>query len=162
MSSAQKQGFSLVEILVFITILSVFFVVAVSVSIASIKYMKINEHKILATRYAEDALEWLRGEKDKDWDTFVTYASTFGTTYCFNNPVPSDPSVSLNSISSGITCNKNGITGHSPQIFKREVTLTTEGSGSSIYQVHVSIKVSWDELGTEYSVPIDTVFSVWE
>lgn len=144
----KNAAFSLIEVLVFTSILSLFFVVAAAVTTASLRNMKINEHKILATRYAEELLEWLRGEKETDWNAFVNNRSN--KNYCFSiSPITSWPSPG--------SCPANG--GLNPPIYKREVTLTTTGGG---FQVRVSIVVSWQDLGHTYSVPINTVFSIWE
>ncbi|MFN4212440.1 MAG: hypothetical protein ACK4FL_00525 [Microgenomates group bacterium] len=148
MNKKKSQSFSLIEVLVFTSILSLFFVVAAAVATASLRNMKINEHKILATRYAEELLEWLRGEKETDWNTFISRSNN--TTYCFSiSPITSWPSQG--------SC--SGYNGLNPAIYKRELTLTTVGGG---IQVNVSIVVSWQELGNTYSVPINTVFTVWE
>ena len=48
-----KNGFSLIEVLVFITIMSLVFVTAASVVAISLGNLKINEHKLVATRYGE-------------------------------------------------------------------------------------------------------------
>ena len=76
----KKKSFTLIEVLIFVTILSLFFVVASAVTITSLQNLKVQEHKILATRYAEELLEWLRGEKEVDWNKFINYRGN----YCFN------------------------------------------------------------------------------
>lgn len=151
MKQTKNTGFSLVEVLVFITILSIFFVAAAAITTASLRNMKINEHKILATRYGEELLEWLRGEKEADWNNFVNRSSINGTTYCFSNtPINNWPTTT------GSCSSFNGL---NPPIYKRELSLTTAPGGN---QVNVSINVSWQEMGNTYSVPINTVFTVWE
>ena len=143
-----SQSFSLVEVLVFISILSLFFVLATYITIASLRNMKISEHKILATRYAEELLEWVRGQKETDWNNFVNNYSN--NTYCFPfSPINTWPP-------SGSCVSYNGL---NPPIYKRELTLSTSNNG---FQVNVFINVSWQELGNTYTVPINTVFSMWE
>ncbi len=152
-----KEAFSLIEVLVFISIMSLFFVIAVSVTSTSVKYMSYNEHKILATKHAEDLIEWLRGVKDENWNTFVQRAGTtlVPKSYCFNDKLsafgtfPSAP-CGVNDYS--------GIVGLQPPIFKREAQLIVNGTG----QVRVEVSVKWKEGATEYQVPLNTVFSIWE
>lgn len=148
MKRLNYSGFSLVEILVFILILGLFFVVVIAITAVSLRNMKINEHKILATRYAEELLEWLRGQKEIDWNNFVNNYSN--NTYCF----PNSP---ITGWSSPDNCST--YTGLNPPIYKRELTLSTSGRGT---QVNASITVSWQELGNTYQVSINTVFSIWE
>jgi type II secretory pathway pseudopilin PulG len=140
-----KKSFTLIEVLIFVTILSLFFVVAAAVTIASLRNLKVQEHKILATRYAQELVEWLRGEKEVDWNQFTTYTGK----YCFN----SSPITSWGSLGN---CSDYGLN----NLYKREVNLTVQGNPA--YQVNVSITVLWQELGQTYKIPINTVFTVWE
>ena len=141
----RKKSFTLIEVLIFVTILSLFFVTAAAVTITSLRNLKIQENKILATRYAQELLEWLRGEKEADWNNFTTKNNT----YCFNSsPIPSWGSAG--------NCSNYGLN----NLYKREVNLNPQGNPP--YQVNVSITVSWQELGQIYQVPLNTVFTVWE
>lgn len=157
----KKKGFTLIEVLIFVAILSLFFVAAAAATIASLRNLKIQEHKILATRYAQELLEWLRGEKEENWggehysigypvDSFTEKVTQFGSdqALCFNdlnwnNDFPCD--YNLNSL------------------FKRTVTFSwNETPEGFIYQVNTSILVEWQELGNTYQVPINTVLTIWE
>jgi len=146
-----RKSFSLVEVLVFTSILSLFFVTAAAVVTESLRNMKINEHKILATRYAEELLEWLRSKKEADWDKFVEKGSVDpGTVYCFNAILTDDwPQA-------GKCSPENKL----DNIFTREVTLKNEGA--PVNYVQISILVSWEDTGNSYQVPIKTVFTLWE
>jgi prepilin-type N-terminal cleavage/methylation domain len=61
--TTHKKSFTLIEVLIFVTILSLFFVAAAAVTIVSLRNLKVQEHKILATRYAEELLELAKREK---------------------------------------------------------------------------------------------------
>lgn len=149
-----KKSFSLIEVLIFISILSLFFATAAAVVTISLRNMKINEHKILATRYAEELLEWLRGEKEEDWTMFVSLRTDAAETrtYCFNSQLTSNwPAVS--------NCQSYyGISGINPVIYKRSASLKRNGEN----QVDVLITVDWQEAGVNYSVPIKSTFTLWE
>lgn len=145
--NTNKKSFTLIEVLIFVSILSIFLVTASGVTIASLNNLKIQEHKILAVRYAEELLEWLRGEKEADWSRFTTYRGT----YCFNSsPITSWPTTAGNCLVNSFLNN----------LYKREVNLTPQGNPT--YQVNVSIIVSWQELGHTYQVPINSIFTIWE
>jgi len=137
-----QKAFSLIEVLIFVTILSIFFVLAAAVTIASLRNMKVNEHKILATYYAEELVEWLRDEKEADWTAFSQKSGT----YCFNS-----------SDFSGWPIGACGNNYDLDSFFKRELILSNDGS-----QANINVTVSWLELGQEYQVPIATVFTKWE
>lgn len=145
----KKSGFSLIEVLIFITVISLFFVSAAAVVSVVVKNMKVNEHKILGTRFAQEAVEWLRSEKEVDWNAFAERAPSSGTPveYCLNslawNSMPCDYSLKT--------------------LYQRTVTLKSiESVGGYKYQVDVSVLVKWNEPGRAYSIPINTTFSIWE
>jgi prepilin-type N-terminal cleavage/methylation domain-containing protein len=135
-----NKGFSLIEVLVFTAVLGLFFVAALSVATFNLKNMKIQEHKILATRYAEEGVEWVKQEKEDDWTEFIARGSAGGTTYCLNSldwnnlPVPCDYSLGT--------------------IYKRELVI--KSSGDAVLTVY------WEDMGTVLSVPIKTVFKLLE
>ncbi len=155
---ARRQGFSLVEILIFVTIFSLFFVAAASVMVVSLRNISTSEHRILATRFAQELEEWLRGEREADFDAFALradqdndgIAETGETkTYCFNG--------SLSWPAAGACAGFTGVTnaGGYPLIFKRQVALTYQAD-----QVKVDITASWQEGAKVLSVPISTILTI--
>jgi len=159
-----KRGFSLVELLVFVSILSIFFIMAASVVTVSLKNMKFNENKIRATHYAGQVSEWLRAQKEVNWGgeycngcaspvSFTEMASASGnqTTYCFNtNPID-------NWQSSG-ECPDFGL----DSLFKREILFTMTPTGGYVGEVSSTITVSWLDLGQERSIVTNTTYTVLE
>ena len=138
-----KKGFTLVEVLVFISILSLFFITAAASVSLYLSHLKNNEYRILATHYAQELTEWLRLEKESNWSTFV-------------DNVESTSHFQYLSWS-----NDNGKMGN-PSIFQRDATFTTELAGGKVVRVIVKTKVSWNYGGNSYTVLIPTVFSIWE
>ena len=78
--SVNRRGFTLIEVLVFTAIVSIFYVVAAAVSAYSLGVMKTNENKVYATHYADEVNEWLRNQKESDWTTFSAKSNQ---SYCF-------------------------------------------------------------------------------
>ena len=144
-----RKGFSLIEVLVFVTVLGVFFVAAATVVTFLLSTMKASEHRIIATRYAEEAIEWIKTEKEEDWSVFAGNSSDSGKRYCANT---------LNWDTTG-ACATSNLFG-TPTIFKREIVLTS--SGAPIDQVTVSVIVYWNETNRTDDVTIDTILKVWE
>ncbi len=142
-----NSAFSLIEVLIFISILSVFFVAAISVAVTSLRNMKINEHKIIATRYSQELLNWLRAEREEDW---VAFHDKSNGTYCFN-----DSDISWDG--GAVDCQDVYSLGSGIQ-YKREANL----SQASSTQVEIKITTKWQELGNTYSVPIYTIVAIWE
>lgn len=151
-----KSAFSLVEVLIFVSILSVFFVVAAAVVSVSLRNLSISEHKVYASHYATELIEWVRSQSQDDWNAFVNaYAPAGGQTYCFN---------SVNITGWGPTGNcSSDFTGLSPAIYNREVTITGINSSCGFTcQARIEVTVMWKEAGIGLTVPVSTVISVWE
>lgn len=171
MSITKKSchGFSLIEVLVFVAILSLFFVLAVAIVTTSIRTMQSSTHKLLATRYAQELIHWLQTEKELNWNDFATSrASSAGITYCFNQPLATTWSVTPFDAGPCTTDYTSyyykGIVDIDPQIYNREVSLKSYANpvGAPPSRVDVSVIVSWQELGVGLSVPIQTSFYAWE
>lgn len=139
-----KKGFTLIEVIIFITLISLVFITSSYIIAASIRNSNTNIHKILATHYGEELLEWLKGEKETNWENFPKSG-----TYCFN-----DSSISSSWPIIGTCGNNYSLKG----FYLREVAFS---NGSST-KVDVNIKVDWQEPARIFSVPIKTVFTIWE
>lgn len=167
---SDTKGFSLIEVLVFVTIFSLFFITAAAVVTVSLKNMQVNEHKILGTHYANELLEWLRSKKEIDWDHFSsTMTTAAGSNYCFNSALEINasfptPTMGWTTAVPYPTPPCGSSVGLNPAIYQREVTLVRDPTecGASICKVKVQINVKWQESGNNYNVPINTVFSIWE
>lgn len=158
------QALSLIELVIFTTIVTIVLVTMVSFMTATSRQARINFHRVYGTRYAEEAIEWLRTRKDDNWQNFKTTLDSFGSgttyTYCMNTdlsldtPLESGPQKILDSGSCGYT----GIVGSGgPSIFRRTVTYRWTGDPQNNYSIDVV--VSWKEAnGADYSVPIRTSF----
>lgn len=146
-----QSGMTLLEVLIFITMITLIFITIASVTVQSIKRTIFNHQKIVATHYAEEVQEWMRGEKESDWAIFSARADE---TYCLNENVT--------------TCNAEGTCWDDRALcessdysldneYKRWSVLTTNGS-----RIDVTTTVEWREGPNTYSVPINTTFSRWE
>lgn len=144
-----KNGFSLIEVLIFVTILGVFFVAAVSITTFNLKNLKIQEHKILATRYADEGIEWLKQNKEDDWTAFVNYDLSAGTYYCLNT---------LDWLTPG-NCDESYPLG-TPSFFKRELLITN--SGSPVNQVKTDLTVYWKEGTNVLNASNSAIFKLLE
>jgi len=145
-NKSYKKGFSLIEVLVFITILSLVFITTIALGTGSLRNSKNAENKILAAHYGEELLAWLRSQKDADWLTFVGNSDN---SYCFDaEPVSSWPDSD--------SCTANQLV---KNLFKRQAILIYDGSTQ---RVNVSITIDWNEGGNSYSLPIKGLFSQFE
>lgn len=147
-----KKGFSLIEVLVFTTVLSIFFVSALSLATYMLKTMKVNQHRTLATHFAEEGMEWLRAQKEDSWATYVGLDNSSGTTeYCLN-------SLDFNT---GGDCGTDYALG-TPPMFKRKLIMENVPDSSSPSWVKATIMVEWEEGNRISNVALDSTFSALE
>jgi len=143
----RKSGFSMVEVLIFTALFSLIFVGITTAMTTALRNTKSSERRILATHFAQELKDWLKGQKEADFGSFPKSG-----TYCFNtSPIttwgPND------------NCSGAYTLGTAPNaIFKRYVVFS---NGSST-QVNVNATVEWMELSVVNSVPLNTQFTVWE
>lgn len=142
-----KKGFSLIEVIIFVSIISVVFILAVTITVGVLRQLKVNEHKILATRYAEEAMEWIRDEKEVDWTIFTAKG---GKTYCLNTALNWNNQSNCSSTYS------------LDSYYSRIATLTSKSVSGVVYEIDVDVKVQWQEGGNTYSVPVTTALTVYE
>src|SRR4030042_3024845 len=89
-----QTGQSMVEILIAMTVVTIVMVAMVSRAVEAVKSAQFARNKSLATRYAQEGVEWMRSERDQSWSEMAALL-TDGVLeeYC----VP-DVTVSLDSI----------------------------------------------------------------
>lgn len=151
------DGITLLETVIFVTILSIIILAIVFSTVQSLKRTQFNQRKVFATRYAEELEEWMRGEKEANWTTFS--ARSPGT-YCINEDMTT-------CISAGTCWDENSAcTSNDYSLgagiglsngYKRMVMLTTSGS-----RVDVNITVDWVDGPNTFDVGLASTFSRWE
>ncbi len=158
---SSQSAFSIIEVIVFASMLSVVLVAAVGYTVRLVFTMTHDRHKILATHFAEETQEWLNGERESDWEQFQNRSTVAGTTYCVNNALAL--STTLASLSSG-ACGFTGIgtaTATNPLIFRRQLILSKDRAQTAT-RVTATIRVSWQDEGVLYTEEVVSVYSVWE
>lgn len=154
-----KKGFTLIELIVFVTILSTILVTMAGFTVSIHRRLKINSHKVIANFHAENLKEWLNGERISDWPAVQAKASLSPSApivYCLNNAIPLSHSIST--LISGSCATYSGVVGTVPIMYKRELSLVRDTSGTVISR----ITVSWLEDGVPYSVTNSSVYSFWQ
>lgn len=151
---ANKKGFSLLEVIVATSLLSIILVASVSFTTSLIKNMEYNKTKLYATRHLDDLKEFVDGERLSDWSSFATKAYPSGNKFCFNELISDKTTISNTS-----ACrNFNGVDQSvGPKIFKREVTLS-----GNINKVTATFEVSWQQGGRTYTEDAVTVYTQWQ
>ena len=139
-----SKGQSLFEVVAALGVVTVIIVALVALASNSIHNSNFSKDKALATRYSQEATEWLRGERDTNWDIFATKALT--PTWCL-------PSLSWMSASVG-TCDEEYIANTR---FQREVTFNVTDTKT----IEVSVIVSWEDSKGTHQVASATTLTDW-
>lgn len=140
----KSKGFTIIEVLVFITLISLIFITVSYAITKTLQNTKFNEYKLVATHHVDELQEWLRYQKEADWSSFITHNET----YCFNQT----------EITWGYSGSCTDFLDDSYNMFKRSVTFTPDSST----QMSVHIEISWTVGSGVQSVVSDTVFSLLE
>ncbi len=152
------KGFTLIEVLVFVTIASLLLLAAVSISIVSINKLKSEQYKVWGNYFMDSLFEWIAGEKEKDWNNLVSKAGTASENiYCFNDlnisTWPSTTGECGNDYSLGANELFNG-----KSLFKREAGIVSLGNDT----VKVRVTVYWKEKGGDRKIEGVRTFSFIE
>lgn len=142
-----KRGQSLVEVVVGIGLVTTVLVALVSAMNTGLGNAQFSRNKSKATIYVQEALEWVRSQRDNEsWQWFVARAhstDTCGRTqYCLNSLI-----FTAGSCGAGVF----------DTIFTRQATLVRQSSD----QVRVDVTVSWPEGSRTATVNASTQLSNW-
>lgn len=113
-----RRGFSLIEVLVFSSVLSVALIAIIGTSAYSSLLLNNACYRIVASRYSEELAEWFKYQRE--YYGYSQISEKADNTYCFNTDI-------LDWQGSGV-CSSYGL----DNIFKREATLTLDGSKTKI------------------------------
>jgi len=143
-----QTGQSLIEVLFSLSIVLLVIVALVRATTVSMKGSDFSKNQTLATKYAQEAIEWIRGERDRSWNEIW---SRTDSTFCLNfDPPTSWPGPS----SCGSDFDLKG------GKFKREAILTTVTKGT-ITEIEVKVIVTWQDAGGDHDAQIVTYLSNW-
>jgi len=152
MTRKTEKGQSLFEVVLALAIATLIVVALVALASSAIRNSTFSKNKSLATRYSQEATEWLRGERDADWDIF--YARTVNPLYCVK-------SLSWTEASIGSCTSGQEITG---TVYKREIGFTrstVDVGGVPKNVVEAEINVYWQDAQGIHEVKSVTNFTDW-
>lgn len=143
-----ESGQSLFEIILALAITTLIVVALVALTATSIRNTTFSKNKTLASRYSQEATEWLRGERDADFNVFETRAAT--PLYCL-------PSLTWGSASIG-ACTSGQEIANTP--FRREISFSTTSIACGDL-IEAGVKVYWTDSQGIHEVRSVTCFSDW-
>ncbi len=144
----KEKGQTLLEVLVALAVVVLVIVALIKATTYSLKGSDFSKTQALATRYAQEAIEWTRAERDKSWDNLADRSSADGSTYCLT---------SLSWPGAG-GCSESGFL-EADNRFKREVVLKNVGGEGN--RIEVRVEVSWQDASGEHHSRLETYLSNW-
>ena len=152
-----QKGQSLFEVLFAFTVMTLIVVAIVGLATVTIRNSSYSKNKTVATSYAQQTIEWLRGEKDKSWSNFFDKADSPATTWCLVSlPDSVAPSYSWGTPGS---CDVDELV---DELFIREVDMERGTTAGGDPFVEVTVSVSWTDSQGLHEVRLVTDFSNWQ
>lgn len=141
-----EKGQSLFEVVLALGVITAITVGIVSLTVNAMRNAAFSKNKTLAGRYAQEATEWLRSQRDNDFNLFETHAQTIE--WCLT----------------GLNWNKIGACGEPDKIsgtpLLRDVTFSTSlVSGKTI--INADVVVYWTDAQGYHEVRSATSFTDW-
>lgn len=146
-----KLGQSLFEVIMALGLVTLIIVAVVAMAEISIKNSSYSKSKTMATRHAESAMEWLRGQRDESWDNFSDMALNYQT-ICLKN-------LNVDDIKLGGCSDEPDEDVIFDTNLKREVVFDTLDLLNG--NIGVSVNVFWTDAGGYHEAVTSTVFTDW-
>jgi type II secretory pathway pseudopilin PulG len=143
-----EGGQSLFEVVVAVGVFALITAAIVGLATSSIRNTTFSKNNALATRYSQEAVEWLRTQRDTDWLAFRAHASATPPRYCLGD-------LSWINIDSCDPLNENEAI--------PETVLFREVSFSNVPEtvVTATVKTFWTDSQGTHQVEVSTVFTDW-
>jgi Tfp pilus assembly protein PilV len=142
------KGQSLFEMIVAVLIVSLVMIALVSLSTKNLSLTAFSRNKTLANRHSQEALEWVRGERDKSWNSFVGRSSAGGSNWC----------VSTLSWATSGACGSGSSIPNSTVPFLRNLTLRTSAANT----IEVTVVTSWVDGSGTHESRASTTLTNWK
>ncbi len=138
------QGNSLIEVVVAAAIVALILVGLVNVTTTNLSNSQYSRNKTLATKYADEALEWIRIQRDAlGWDALSYFASASPPDYCMNTLV----------WTYGGLCDNTDA--RIDELFHRDVNLYLDPLETG--KITVTVKVSWVQGALNPNVTVKSI-----
>ena len=158
-----SKGQSLIEVLAGLAMAVLIVAALVNMVTASLRSSQYAKTTSQATKYAQEAIEWLRSERDSaaTWSDFKSNvlgdSEVESKTWCLKNVSEGLPINFGSCAVDGFVCYGDCLPAETT-IFKRELTIVTNTDSDS--RINVNVKVFWtDQALAEHSSELKTILS---
>lgn len=162
-----KEGFSLIEILAVLFVISMALLGIVSLINQNIQVQSINKNNLIASSLAQEGIELIRNVRDTNWLTnqaFDTYLSddSYQIDYRDNMPTPTtDISQTKLYLKDGFYVHDSGSeVGLTPTLFSRQIIIK-KIYDYALEPIQVRSVVSWTDHGKPYRYELQALLFDW-
>jgi len=150
MKKRNNLGQSLMEVVLALGLITLIMTTVVAAASISITNSSFSKNQTLSTRLSEATLEWLRGERNENWENFLSQALSGGIqqTRCFTTLSWEDSTLG--------PCDPES-DGISNTSLKREVDFFLVDQST----VEVSVRIYWIDAGGYHEVSSSTCLTNW-
>ena len=150
-----ERGQSLFEVVLAIAVLTLVLGGLASLATVSVRNSTFSRNKTLSSKYAQEASEWLRSERDTDRDVFISRAGAVDVTvrYCLQlQPLAASAWSNTGAcLASEVIANTQ---------FKRDLTLVKRIKSLKTV-IEADVVVSWEDSQGSHEARSMTYFSDW-
>lgn len=150
----KQSGQTLFELIMAISVCVVIVTAIVVVTTNSLSNSTFSKNNAGATRFSQEALEWVRSERDKNWTTVYEKSGTVSQYYCL-------PSLTWPTAGA---CGANQSIPNT--VFLRQISLTRRDLDGNISNgqetVEVFVVVSWNDGSGLHQSTLTTQFTDWK
>lgn len=141
-----NKGQTLVELVVVLAVVGMIVTGVVSIAAVSVRNARFSKDQASASRYAQEAMEWIRQERDTSWSGFYNRRDR---TYCM-------PTLSWSQTSG---CNSDQFISNTQFIRTATLAPLTPLDENS---VQVDVSVSWSDARGSHQSRMSTVLTSWK
>lgn len=152
----EVKGQSLFEMIVALGVMALIILGLVKLSTFSINNSSSSRNNSSANRYAQETIEWLRGQRDAGWTNFVSRAT--GTlNVCFASNVWGGAATTTGAYCTSSSCAISGT------LFNRGVFFTQETTDPLFPNdtIKAEVRVCWSDSRGKHEVKTTTLFTNW-
>lgn len=137
-----SKGQTLIELVVVLAVVGMIVTGVVSIAAVSVRNARFSKDQATASRYTQEAMEWIRQERDTSWSDFY---SRRDRTYCM-------PTLSWSQTSG---CNSSQV------ISNTAFTRTSMLTPLDVNSIQVDVNVSWEDARGSHQSRMSTVLTSW-
>lgn len=157
-----ESGFGLLEVVVSLGVILFVMLSLISMVSRSFDAASYARNKSLATKYAQEVIEWLRLQRNSSWGTLYNIKAgnaPAGIVYTLN----CDLDLNLGWTFTGTQCGSSTIDDQY-DIFNRQVTLIKSGSSPPFNNDSITVRVvvSWSQGSRPSDVSLETSLTKWQ